>query len=534
MDAQSLPTEPPPPTPVITDWESTRGLDLLGLRAPAERIAVEVLNGVTTVSPLTRYLGFRSWIIQRYVSLEGPDDRKAFYRFAGKCEAALVVGHKIRGDTTGGLVGSRTAAELARQDGAISIRRLTQILAIDLYAGPSVDLGIGIARTPVPALSTERGQPLAVEVGRILNEQPALGRIDVDSEQQEVDAHEAEQLAAMFDLRAPAGHEREILIDAVAPSSPQPGELARLAAYAYLLRLVVAAPDDRLDGDAVFRAAIADDMSTPPGLHSAADGWLRFLIRDLLVAIHERAASAAISMLNEAPNQTASPDQIASQMAALDLAGPLEAVGLPGITSETPIGRLVDAVSEAIGGQRHRAGLCRWDGPLDELQMLAAMQEHPGPEAVALLPVAWLLAYNRAHEGLADPGHSLDAWSGAHIARIGIGDVIAPAVSSWQGSGKTVGEVVGDLVRRSVEQHLSIAWHRLQIDPTRNVSAIESDGAAWTSVGWLFASRATSRIYQAINWLKQLDLIGEEGVTADGQEILNRSLATLAMREATP
>src|SRR5690606_9868296 len=47
MDPAALLENPPPPTLVVTPWSGSRGQDLLGLRAPAERIANDLMDGVT-------------------------------------------------------------------------------------------------------------------------------------------------------------------------------------------------------------------------------------------------------------------------------------------------------------------------------------------------------------------------------------------------------------------------------------------------------------------------------------------------------
>ena len=51
----------------------TDGLDLLGLRLPVQTIGGSLLDGVTTVTPSVRYLGFRAWLIYRYGEGHFPD-----------------------------------------------------------------------------------------------------------------------------------------------------------------------------------------------------------------------------------------------------------------------------------------------------------------------------------------------------------------------------------------------------------------------------------------------------------------------------
>ena len=56
----------PAPDWISFEAEKTEGLDLLGLRAPVQRIGNQLFNGVTTVTPKVRYLSVLVWIVWRY------------------------------------------------------------------------------------------------------------------------------------------------------------------------------------------------------------------------------------------------------------------------------------------------------------------------------------------------------------------------------------------------------------------------------------------------------------------------------------
>lgn len=534
MQLAELATSPPAPQQVVTPWSDSRGQDLLGLRAPAERIALGLMNGVTTISPLIRYLGFRSWVIRRYTDLRGPDDRNAFNAFAGKCEAALVLGHKFAGLPTLRMVGADRASEELAGSSALVAKRLTKILAMDTYAGPSQDLGLAIRRGSVPSLSKERGVPLAQEANRILEYLPALMGLDASAAEQPLDRQHAMDLAAAFPISAPVDTEREMLIDAVCPEKPRAGEHARLAAYCFLLHLATPASAPALDEEGVFQAAINGGGPTlPTALASVTDGWLKFLVRDVLVATHERTVAEVLGVLAEAPNRSAAADTVTRQIEKFDPEPVLNDLGLPGVDANTPVSQLCESVESACGGRRTQNGLSRWSGGLDELAIMAALRANREPEVISLLPVAWILAVRRAGDGLSDGVLSIDVQSGASLARLGLGDVIVPMVRSWRNSSEPVGRVIAGLARRSIDQHLLIAWYRMQADPRRNVALLVSDGTMWTGESTLRAGRATSRLYQAISWLQQLGLISEEGITADGAALLARGLKVLIAAEVT-
>ena len=115
----------------------------------------------------------------------------------------------------------------------------------------------------------------------------------------------------------------------------------------------------------------------------------------------------------------------------------------------------------------------------------------------------------------------------AGIYRLGVETIALPEVKSWCTSKRSIREVTGWLIKRSVDQHLRIAWSRQCADPRRDVSLIRSDGDEWIYQNDFRADRATSRIYQAVNWLRQLGQIDDAGITVQGSALLETGLATL-------
>ena len=83
---EELPDEPEVPELVTSEARPVGGMDLLGLRAPAESFAQRQLDGVTTVTPTIRYLSLRCWLIHRYIELRGPRDPRIFGSFAAAAQ----------------------------------------------------------------------------------------------------------------------------------------------------------------------------------------------------------------------------------------------------------------------------------------------------------------------------------------------------------------------------------------------------------------------------------------------------------------
>ena len=85
-----------------------------------------------------------------------------------------------------------------------------------------------------------------------------------------------------------------------------------------------------------------------------------------------------------------------------------------------------------------------------------------------------------------------------------------------------------ELLQRTVDQHLRIAWTRLRFEGSgKDVAVISSDGRRWSYRKPFYPGRSASRIDQAISWLKQLGLCDDTGLTEDGQGYRQRNLEVL-------
>ena len=148
---------------VTDDAKIVGGLDLLGLRNVAQTISNHCLNGITTISPQVRYLGIRSWFIHLYEKCGLADSYSPFLDFCSKIESAVAIGSILYKPNIVGVVGSTLAKEIiAESDGQINIKRLVSQLALNIYTGPSIDLGICFNRNSgITGLTEERGLPLA-------------------------------------------------------------------------------------------------------------------------------------------------------------------------------------------------------------------------------------------------------------------------------------------------------------------------------------------------------------------------------------
>ena len=531
-----------PGMPELLDSEAAdvSGLDLLGLRAPAEAVANWLMNGVTTVTPAIRYFSLRCWLINQFLALKGLKSWPAFSAFAAKAEAAIAYASQIVDDRTPGVVGRNGAATAVSQaNGVLTLRRLTKILAAELYAGPSEALGLGEGAGVVPTLTIERGVPLAKSFDALLENDNVLKKIAATDEEQLVDRAELVELGRRFTMATPSAPECQVLIDAIMPKVPRQGalqlELNRIASYCLLLHLsrTLGREVNEVDVFSAVSHYILNEI--PEELHSICDGWVQFAVRDLLVLVHEGAVSNVLRQLLQVtgPEKRQPSGDVVSALVSQNLDSGMSGLGLD-VKADQPICDLYEAVLAALDETVEVRGLRRWRGSLSESLLFEKASWLQAADGLGLLPVSWIIAASRMEPGIRSnqPGFEFDTQAGVY--RIGIGAVVLPEVDAWSTSSKTVRQVIAWLVQRSVDQHLRVAWSRLALEPYKDVALIRSDGDDWVYQKDFRSDRATSRIYQAINWLRQLSLISDNGITAAGSELLQSGLATLRQRSAKP
>jgi hypothetical protein len=527
------------------DWvervRPVRGADLLGLRLPVATIGNDLLDGVTTATPGVRYLAFRAWIAGRYAETRQPDDSEEFHRYAQSVESAIALGNVLVDRSATHVVGSTKAAELvdAGED-PITLGELVGRLATDAYAGPSDQLfATETTDSGVPALIDQRGVPLAMAVGRSL-ESCELGKLlAAGTPLASATRRMLAEFGELASIRRLPTAERDLLAELLVPEKPKATELARVSTYAILLGLAERhgkLPDEK----DLFRAAIARDAQVPVECHPELDGWLRYSVRDMIAATHEAVLGAVVDaterLSDEAGRAVHSRDVIASLVGrAGEIDDALRRLGiaaagesLSGASMRTIRDRILENTSRDI---RFDGDLARWESGLDEVKV---WEEALGSDAgaLALLPVAYVLATRRVEPGL-ERGNVSSSLSMNGRRRIGLVDVIAPAVRAFVEESWSLTDAMADLVQRTVDQHVEIAWERMAADPLRNVAVIVVDAGTWSTTGTPFYPwRTNSRIGLAVGWLVQLGLVTDQGLTPEGEVCLERALDALRARRA--
>lgn len=523
-----------PPEWVDSGSELTGGLDLLGLRVPVQTIGGALLDGVTSVSPSVRYIGFRAWLIHRYAESRRPDSWREFTNFAGYVESALVLGNLSRQRTIYGLIGADEG--LVRLDASSSRLELSALVktpAATVYAGPSDQLGVSWSRgEKSPGLSGERGKPLALAMEETLGKVPLVGRLLSSHPPGKAGRDELEELGEIATIDRIPGVERDALLAAVVPVKPLSREHARIGTYAALLLLAKQNSTIPTETD-LFRAACSLKRFGEPLLDPIADGWLTYCVRDAIAVSHEAALAAVIGELMPAPESgEAGMDgtEVVQELMARteEHNAPMRSLKLLGADEslfDFSFRQFYKRVETRLGrGLKQERGIARWASPLAEPDLYNAALR-AGAGALSLAVLSWIIAEIRVGEAVRE-----DLSIGANLSyqgrrRLGLREVILPETERLLRDDPPFRSVAAAFAHQVVQQHLQIAWSRLQVDPQRDVALLTAEGRRWYSRGKAFGGgRTLSRLQQAIGWMQQLGLIDEDGTTSDGDIVLARAL----------
>lgn len=526
----------------VPDWVSFEadkagGIDLLGLRAPVQALGSVLFDGVTTVTPRLRYMSVISWIVWRYAQARLPEARSSFIDFAAGQECAFVLANRLNSRSVVQLVGSEAAdVELDTKRKRLALKKLAKNLAYNIYIASSRQLNLTRpADSGLTKLSSQRGEALAKEFDKIVQNTAYGARLAKNPGLSHIMRGELEELAVPLAIGVIPRGERNILIDAVIPSTPvDVAEWRRLRQYSLLLWLVQR-KERAIDEDDIFEVAQDPPQDLPRCLGGTVDGWLAYLVRDCLAVSHEAVFDALMRQVDRDQAIRNAPALADKVIEALVASSP----GKGDVLREFKILRRNEpleslsfqTVFERVGklcskGQTLTDGLARWSGGLSEVNLYRHARSSEDA-AVSLLPIAWCLALQRSPKGTASSADQDNLSRVGGIFQIGIADVIRPKVEEFLEFDFTYQEVMSELVRRTAQQHLRVAWKRFSIPRGKDVSVLVADNEAWSRNNGFQPGRTASRLSVAIDWLAQLNLASQDGLTKRGRRTLERALALL-------
>ena len=317
-----------------------------------------------------------------------------------------------------------------------------------------------------------------------------------------------------------------------------PTGVTRIASYCLLLHLSAALGREVNEVD-VFAAVSQHILNEiPEELHSICDGWAQFAVERSSGASPrsggvQRFTAALAGNWPQKEGQFAR--EVISALVSQNLDSGLSGLGV-NVKADQPVRDLYEAVLwAALGETVVVRGLRRWSGSLSESLLFEKASWLPASEGLGLLPVSWIIAARRMEPGI--KGNSTWDSSSTHklasivleSERLCFQKLILGARVRRQFARSRHGSCNVRLTNTFVLHGLVSRWSH-----TRTFGLIRSDGDDWVYQKDFYAGRATSRIYQAINWLRQLNLIDETGITAAGSELLQSGLATLRQRSDKP
>ncbi len=523
------------PAWVVKEAQEITGLDLLGLRAPVNSIGTTLLDGVTTISPMIRYISLRAWVTHVYGQHGLPDNNRGFLDFAMRVESAVVLGNLLCDPQTPKLVGSDEAKKIiAEGNNRFYLRPLVKQPAANAYLGPSLQIKVAFARKEgIAGLTEERGLPLALAADEVLSATTLGKKFKKNATLEHATRTELKELGAAFVISLPSDKEREVLLTAVLPSTPlNESEVNRMLSYGILLEIAERFGDVKQFD--ILDQAIDPNSPLLPEYTRCLDGWACYLVRDMLAVVHESAFEAVLNALY----QVGGTEQAIHGLGLVrdmvneddDLKAALKKLHLlpqGGKPLDAPLAELLRLVDARTGPIRN-GRIPRWEG-LTEPEVIDLAWEG-GAYALAALPVAWLLARARALKGEENEQLRTELLSPQGWARIGLEEVVLTDLDGMLRRKITIREAMKELALRTMDQHIRIAWARLAADPLRDVSVLMVDGERWTGrQGKDFrGGRTAARLTEAIGWLRQLGLIDNKGCTKKGRQRLEqiRGLAT--------
>ncbi len=517
----------------------TGGLDLLGLRLPVQTIGGTLLDGVTTITPSVRYLGLRAWMIWRYGQTGLPDSWTSFTEFAARLETVIVLANLHQDKSISGLIGADQAlGRLNANTPILSTAPLVRSPASTIYAGPSDQLGISKMRGDgVPGHTDLRGTPLAQIIDKQLSEVPLINQLLSNLDLHEITIDSLVELGTVARIDRISDEERDLLLSAIIPEKPFAEEFPRIGTYASLMLLAskLKARPSEMD---MLDAACSMNRFGEPLLDEVADGWLTYCVRDSIAVTQEAVMAAVMDEIQSIPDSLTTGvvqsrvisnlmEQVEDHSMALrdlDLLERGESI------SDLSFNELVTRIEKIVmPGSKTGHGIRRWPAELIETNLYKLSKKYRAG-SLTLSVVAWILADLRVGAVVRES----DGKDDKHLShqggrRLGMKEIIIPEIDRFKRENHSIRDVAAELAYRTVNQHLQIAWSRSQVDLERDVALLTAEGNKWFSRGKGYAGgRTASRLQQALGWLIQLRLIDNNGLTADGEIVLVRTLNTLA------
>lgn len=513
------------------------GLDLLGLRNPVNVVGNSFLNGITTISPMIRYLSLRSWFIYMYHRCNLPNNYRDFLDFSVRLESTSSIAMLLDQSNLTGVIGATEASKIVQSEiTQITPERLVQQPALNIYANPSIELDICFSRSSgITGLTKEYGLPLAEQIMKSVYDHPVVQRVLQSQKIEKYSREELTSLGELLNLNNIRSEERDLLIKALLlpTETPQLPVITRHRVGTYSLLLFIAQKKKRLPKEKDFFKTVQEDITQiPKVLQKVVEGWNAYLIRDAIAVAHESILEQVVYQLSQSRDRFLLRSEIIENILGYrnHINDSLEMFQLLNTGEEYPDLYFTDIYHRLVNQieQKEYKGqyLDLWPaGQIGEEQLIETIRRNP-ISSVALLPIIWIMSHLHFQHQNRDSLKELGLQYQGGLARIGISGVIRPTIKRWMKNNPSLAEMSGELIGRTIDQHLRISWGRMTGN-NQDVSVLVADDNQFKYRKNFSAGRTASRLVQAIGWLKQLSLIDQDGITPDGQQVLENTQSLL-------
>jgi hypothetical protein len=268
------------------------------------------------------------------------------------------------------------------------------------------------------------------------------------------------------------------------------------------------------------------------GLESAMDGWTMYLTRDMITVVHEGALAVIVGKLRQEKKSYITSQLITELISSSDLDFPLKELSLlrkNESLSDIRFNQLYERIESKINSKKSLVrGLYRWEESINENDIIDLAFSCTDSSVLSLLPVAWIITELRCRDTLRSSDDKFDFLSYKGFARFGLKDIMIPLLDNWHKNNPPLLDIIYELTLRTISQHLRIVLTRMSVDFKRDTAVLNADGEYLHFRKEFLLRRTISRLRQLSSWLVQLGLINNDGITAYGNRILNRTLTTLA------
>jgi hypothetical protein len=463
-----------------------------------------------------------------------PKSEKTYKSFVERVESAFALSNLVIDNNMSGIIGSRKGKRIVEKDDKdVKLVNLTANKGYAIYTNASFQLGISEDNSSfIPTLSKERGEALAKEFDSKISDTKFYSKFKKDYKTDSLKFTDLEELGKIIRVDKIPSSEIDVLFQCLFPQDAIEGQVNenyRIASYSLLLEITQTKKSIPYGND-FFRYIISTKSHPDSFIEHVRNGWLMYLMRDMLAVVYEKTFKYIHSIVKEEEPFSIDEDLIAQKILSdtdesIEILKELDIINQERSYEKLTFGTLKDRIDPLLSSKRVSEGLIRWGGDINEVSLINIAKEHDN--VAVLIPITWIIIYNRIQNVLDNTQKndlvSLISRTANHMSFV---DSILPVIKGYLENNTPIADVLDYAIHSTIDQHFLIAWERFATD-SKNVAMIVREGNSIRKRLDFNAGQTQSRLEQAIGWLKQLRLIDERGITSKGERVLKANLKIL-------